>query len=135
MTAITTGATLEWRRALEFDARTGRSQFVLDGDGAAGPSPVELLAAALAGCMAVDVVDIVTKGRHAIRSLRAELAAERAADPPRRVTAVRLHFVLSGQVPTGAVDRALQLSRDKYCSVWHSFRQDIPLAATFEVRP
>ena len=46
-----------------------------------------------------------------------------------------LHFVLTGSVPTHAVERAIQLSRDKYCSVWHSLRQDIDLVTSFEVAP
>lgn len=107
---------------------------MLDGDGTAGPSPVQALAMAVAGCMAIDVVDIVRKGRHELTGLSAELVAERAPEPPRRFLSVTMHFVVTGAVPPAAVERALQLSRDKYCSVWHSMRQDIPLTTTFEVR-
>ena len=89
---------------------------------------------ALAGCMAIDVVDIVTKGRHDLRGLSATLTANRAAEPPRRFVAVALHFVVTGEVPEAAVERALQLSRDKSCSVWQTLRQDIPFATTYEVR-
>ncbi|MES1211306.1 MAG: hypothetical protein ABUL63_03120 [Acidobacteriota bacterium] len=46
-----------------------------------------------------------------------------------------LHFVVRGEVPPDKVERALQLSRDKYCSVWQSLRQDIELEATFEIAP
>jgi len=48
---------------------------------------------------------------------------------------VALHFVVTGEVPAAALDRALQLSRDKYCSVWQSIRPDVPLATTYEVQP
>ena len=130
---MSTTATLEWQRDLRFDARSGRSAWVLDSDGVAGPSPVDALAMALAGCMAVDVVDIIKKGRHELRGLTASLTAERAPDPPRRVVSVAMHFAVTGAVPDAAVERAIQLSRDKYCSVWHSMRQDIPLTTTFEV--
>lgn len=130
---MSTTATLEWQRDLRFDARSGRSEWVLDSDGVAGPSPVEALAMALAGCMAVDVVDILKKGRHELRGLTASLTAERAPDPPRRFVSVAMHFAVTGAVPDAAVERAIQLSRDKYCSVWHSMRQDIPLTTTFEV--
>jgi putative redox protein len=131
---LTASATLEWRRDLQFDAQTGESTLVIDGDGRAGPSPVEALAVALAGCMAIDVVDIVRKGRHDLRGLTASLTAERAPDPPRRFVNVTLHFVITGDVPATAIDRAVQLSRDKYCSVWHTLRQDLPLTTTYEVR-
>jgi putative redox protein len=87
---------------------------------------------ALAGCMAADVVDILRKGRHPIEALRSSLQAERAPEAPRRLVSVTLHFVIKGSVPSGAVERAISLSRDKYCSVWHSLRQEITLTTSFE---
>jgi uncharacterized OsmC-like protein len=48
---------------------------------------------------------------------------------------VALHFVVTGDVPGPAVERALQLSKDKYCSVWQTLRQDIPFTTTYELRP
>jgi uncharacterized OsmC-like protein len=47
---------------------------------------------------------------------------------------VALHFVVTGDVPGAAVERALQLSKDKYCSVWQTLRQDIPFTTTYEIR-
>ena len=55
--------------------------------------------------------------------------------PPRRFVTVDLHFIVEGDVPAAAIERALQLSRDKYCSVWQSLRQDIAFTTTCEVRP
>lgn len=135
MAAPTTTATLTWTQDLQFDATSGQTALTIDSRGVAGPSPVEALALAVAGCMAIDVVDIVTKGRHPLRGLTARLSAERAAEPPRRFVSVAIHFVVTGEVPAAALDRALQLSRDKYCSVWQSLRQDIPLTTTYEVHP
>ena len=135
MAGPVTTASLTWTRDLQFDARSGHSSLTIDSQGKAGPSPVEALAVALAGCMAIDVVDIVTKGRHPLRGLSAALTAERAAEPPRRFVKVALHFAVEGDVPAAAIDRALQLSREKYCSVWQSLRQDIPFDTTYEVRP
>jgi len=128
-------ATLTWQGALRFDAALPRHSMILDGDGAAGPSPVEALALALAGCMAIDVADIVVKGRHDLKSLEARMVAQRREEPPRRFVSFTLHFALIGNVPAHAVERAIQLSRDKYCSVWHSLRQDIDLFTSFEVAP
>jgi putative redox protein len=135
MAAAVTTATLTWTKELQFDARSGQSALTIDSHGAAGPSPVEALAVAIAGCMAIDVVDIVTKGRHPLKGLSVALTADRAPEPPRRFVKVDLHFTVTGEVPQAALDRALQLSRDKYCSVWQSMRQDIPLTTTCEVRP
>jgi putative redox protein len=128
-------ATLTWQGDLRFDAALPRRRIILDGDGAAGPSPVEALALALAGCMAMDVADIVVKGRHDLKSLEARMVGQRREDPPRRFVSFTLHFALTGNVPGHAVERAIQLSRDKYCSVWHSLRQDIDLLTSFEVAP
>jgi putative redox protein len=126
---------LAWRGALRLEARAGAWSLTVDGERAAGPSPVQLLAAALAGCMALDVVDIVRKGRHPFTALAVRIEGERAAEHPRRLVRVALHFAVTGDVPPDRLERAIQLSRDRYCSVWHSLRQDIALATTFEIAP
>ncbi len=126
-------AELIWADALRFGATSGTNAIVVDGDSAAGPSPVQLLAFALAGCMAIDVVDILRKGRHAVSAFRTTITGERATEPPRRLLSVKLQFHVHGSVPDTAVDRAISLSRDKYCSVWHSLRQDIELTTSFDI--
>ena len=135
MSAPPITATLTWLGDLRFRASVGTNEITLDSESAAGPSPPQAVAIALAGCMAIDVADIVTKGRHPIDGLDARIVGERAPDPPRRFTRFTLHFTVRGDVPPHAVERAIQLSRDKYCSVWHSLRQDVPLDTTFEVAP
>jgi len=126
-------ATLTWQGDLRFLTATPTTAIILDSDSTAGPSPPEAIAMALAGCMAIDVTDIVLKGRHPLKSLEARITGERREDPPRHFVRFTLHFALTGNVPAHAVERAIQLSRDKYCSVWHSLRQDIELLTTFEV--
>jgi putative redox protein len=128
-------AELLWSEGLRFHATSGATAVVVDGDAAAGPSPMQLAACALAGCMAVDVVEILRKGRHPLTGLRIAFTGERAPEPPRRFVRMSLHFHVSGAVPSEAVERALALSRDKYCSVWHSMRPDVAFATTFDVRP
>lgn len=127
-------STLTWQGDLRFRAVTGTNAIIFDSESQAGPSPPQAVAMALAGCMAIDLADILAKGRHQLTALEARLAGERAADPPRRFTHFTLHFVVTGAVPDHAIERAIQLSRDKYCSVWHSLRQEIGLETTFEVR-
>ena len=85
--------------------------------------------------MTTDVVDILVKGRHPLTALHAHLVAERAADHPHRFVSMTLHFTINGLVPAEAIERAIALSRDKYCSVWHSMRQDIAFRVTFDQRP
>lgn len=126
---------LVWESDLRFRADAAGQPFVLDGNAAAGASPMQALAGALAGCMAVDLVLILQKGRHSLRGVSARLTAERAPDEPHRFVSVTLHFRVSGEVPEAAIERAIALSHDKYCSVWHSLRQDIGFATSFEVAP
>jgi putative redox protein len=83
--------------------------------------------------MAMDVAHMLSRGRHPFRALRCRLVADRADDSPHRITAAALHFIVEGDVPADAVERAIALSREKYCSVWHSMRQDITLQTTVEI--
>jgi putative redox protein len=126
-------AELIWTKDLILDVRSGKVGLVIDGASTAGPSPVQLLAIALAGCMAMDVVDIVRKGRHPLTAFRCQITGERAPEQPRRLVRVQLHFHLEGQVGDAVVTRAIALSHDRYCSVWHSMRQDIELSTTFDI--
>jgi putative redox protein len=123
---------LAWEGELRFRGGSAAAPVVLDGAGQAGPTPVEALALSLAGCMAIDLVHILKKGRTEPVALRARLHAERHATEPRRLVSARLHFVVEGQVPPDKVERAIALSREKYCSVWHTLRPDIDFQTTFE---
>lgn len=124
---------LVWEHDLVLSGRSGDVGLTLDSASAEGPSPMQALAFALAGCMAMDVVHVIRKGRHDLRGLRADLTAERADEDPRRFVSVKLHYTVTGDVPEERVERAVELSREKYCSVWHSMRQDIPLTVTWAV--
>jgi putative redox protein len=127
--------TLTWQGNLRFEARAGDHTLVLDSERRAGVSPTQALALGLAGCMGIDVVDILQKGRFALAGVEARLESERRAEPPRYVTRVALHFVVRGDVPADRVERAIELSRERYCSVWHSLRQDIDFRTSFEIAP
>jgi putative redox protein len=125
-------ADLTWIGDLKFSATINKASFTLDSRGVDGPSPVGALAAALAGCMTTDVAHILARGRHTFQALRSHVVGERADEDPHRFTRIALHVTIEGDAPGDAVERAIALSREKYCSVWHSMRQDIEFVVTWE---
>lgn len=120
-----------WVGGLRFEAAgQADERVVVDGDSEAGPSPMESLLISLASCMGSDVVDILTKGRVAFEGLVVRVEGDRRPDPPRRYTRIRLAYQVEG-LAEGAedkLDRAVALSRDKYCSVLHSLRPEIEVS-------
>lgn len=106
----------------------------MDGSGETGPSPMDSLLLGLMGCMGIDLLFVLNKSRVDVGSLEIHASAERNHEPPQYFKRVHLTFVLGG-VDSEArpkVDRALQLSRDKYCSVFHSLRQDLDFETVVE---
>ena len=126
---------LTWTGDLVLSGTSGEASMTLDSAGAAGPSPVQALAFALAGCMTMDVAYILTKGRQPFRALRSHLVADRAQEDPHRIIRMHLQVSVEGDVPADAVARAIALSYEKYCSVWHSMRQDIVFTTSHDVQP
>jgi putative redox protein len=126
---------LVWEHDLVLGGSAGSTRITLDSASVEGPSPMETLGFALAGCMAMDVVHILKKGRHDLKGLKVDLTGHRAEGQPRRFTHVQLNFTITGNVPGDQVQRAIDLSRQTYCSVWHSLRPDITLEAAFVVTP
>jgi putative redox protein len=126
---------LIWAADLRFGATSGNNALILDSEGVEGPNPVQLLLIGLAGCMSMDVVDIIRKGRHQMSGFRSHLTGERMPEAPRYVRRVTLEFHLRGDIPPAAVERAIMLSREKYCSVWHSLRTDIEMTTSFTISP
>ncbi len=102
-------------------------QITVDGDGAKGQTPTQLLLMAVAGCMAIDVLMILEKSRVPVESLEVEAIGERAETVPKRFVAIRLLYRLKGpsEEDQGKMDRAIELSRDKYCSVLHTLDPEI----------
>jgi putative redox protein len=125
---------LTWQDELKFAGRSGDVALTLDSASKAGPSPMQLLGFGLAGCMAMDVVHILRKGRQDLRGLTVHLVGRRAETEPRRFLAIDLRFEVTGPVPVEQVERAIRLSREKYCSVWHSMREDIALTTEVVIR-
>lgn len=130
-----TQVALTWTQDLAFTARAGAHEIVIDGNGTAGLTPVQLLGISLAGCMGTDVALILTRGRQPFTALQVTLEAERAAEEPRRFVRVRIHFAVAGEVTSAPLERAIALSREKYCSVWHTLRPELPLDITSAITP
>jgi putative redox protein len=124
---------LTWDHALEFTAQAGRHEVGIDGASYTAPSPMQMLAMSLAGCMAIDIVHILTRGRHTISSLSTTFTGERAPEEPHRFLKIDLRFSIATSASADQVQRALDLSRNKYCSVWNSLRQDIDFTVSFEL--
>ena len=109
-------------------------QIMVDGDSATGPSPMDLVLTGVTACMAIDVKVILDKGRVRFDGLEARAEGDRRDEPPRRYTSLRLVFSVTGVAPSDRpkVQRALDLSAEKYCSVLFSLRRDVPVEVVLE---
>lgn len=107
----------------------GGAEIVVDGDTKQGQAPMQLLLMSLAGCMAIDVCMILEKSRVPLESLEVEAIGTRADDVPRRFDTIELVYTLGGpgEEHRDKVDRAIELSREKYCSVLHTLDPDLEL--------
>jgi putative redox protein len=121
--------TITWEGDIRFRALTEDGhELPFDGTREMGASPTEGLLAALAACMGIDVVDILRKGRQDVDRCEIEIAGERRKDLPRRFTSVRMEFRLTGrELSRSRVERAIELSRTTYCSVWQTMAPDVEL--------
>jgi putative redox protein len=113
-----TEAKAVWKEKQKFEgvASSGHT-IVLDGDKTAGSSPMELVLIGLCGCTGYDVVSILQKKREPFTSLEVRAEAERAAEPPTVYTEIKLIYRVGGKVSRKAVEDAVRLSKEKYCSV------------------
>lgn len=99
-----------------------------------GASPMELLLMGMAGCSSIDVVDIAKKQRQDIVDCLATVQAKRAESTPRVFTEIHIHFkVLGRNLNTDAINKAVQLSADKYCSVSIMLSKAATITHTFEI--
>ena len=113
----------------------GGPTLVVDGNREAAPSPVDTLVVAIASCSAIDVVDYLEKRRTPAASLSVSVRFSRAPQPPRRITDAHLTFRVATDSPRDHVERAVQLSFDKYCSVSNSLAPDTRLEWSVELEP
>ena len=99
------------------------------------PRPLELLLAGAGGCTAYDVVLILKRGRHAVSGCTVKLTAERAPVDPKVFSAINMHFTVTGKaVPATAVERAIAMSHEKYCSASIMLGKTASITTSFEVQ-
>jgi putative redox protein len=123
-------------RQFEVTTGSGHQLLVDDAAGGTGPKPIELAAAALAGCTAFDVIGILRKKRQQVTRYEVQVEAEQAPDPPQVFTRVRIVHRLSGEnIDPAAVERAIHLSETKYCSVGAMISKTAERVTSFEIVP
>jgi len=110
----------EWKHDNLFEGISENGNTILfdaDAAHAHGPSPMEAVLMALCACTSVDVVSILKKKRQPLTGLRVSATAEQAPTPPRVFTNIKLTYAVSGKLSRKAVEDAVMLSKEKYCSV------------------
>jgi putative redox protein len=119
----------------------GGHAFIIDSDRPevggrdTGPRPVELMTAAVAGCTAMDVISILRKMKQQVTDLKVRVDTEDAKEHPRRFLTVRLHYTLTGfGLDPAKVERAIQLSENRYCPAIATVRAGATVETAFEVR-
>lgn len=99
-----------------------------------GPRPMEMVLIGTGGCTAFDVVMILQKGRHAVSDCVVKLSATRAETDPKVFTDIHFHFVVSGEkLSETAVERAVKLSHEKYCSASIMLAHSVKMTHSFEI--
>lgn len=133
-------ARIKWVEDRTFIGESGSGHSIVlgtshgDNPRSPGPSAMELVLLGLGGCTAYDVVMILEKGREAVEDVVIELDADRAADPPKVFTRIHLHFVVKGRgLAYSKVERAINLSAEKYCSASAMLAKTATITHDFEV--
>lgn len=121
----------------QFTATSGSEHHMLldDAAGGTGPKPIELVAVGLAGCTAFDVITILRQKYHQkVTGYEVRVEADQAERPPQVFTAVRIHHVVTGrEIDPAAIEEAIRLSEEKYCSVGAMVKQTASLRTTYEI--
>jgi len=134
--------TINWipSTGMGFIAETGSGHFLtMDGAPAGGgrdlaPRPMETVLAGTGGCSAYDVVLILKRGRHAVTGCQVKVTAERAEQDPKVFTRIQMHFVVSGRgLAAAAVERAIALSHERYCSASIMLAKTAVISTSFEL--
>ncbi|NUM47157.1 MAG: OsmC family protein [Anaerolineales bacterium] len=99
----------------------------------AGLKPSDLLLLAAASCSTYDVVEILTKQREPLLGLDVQCTGEQEPEPPYRFTKIHLHYKVTGNINPAKLERAIQLSEDKYCSVINTLKPTVEFTSDYEL--
>ncbi len=126
-------ATLTWDKDLVFVGRTNRGyELEFDAQQQWGCSPTESLLLSVAGCMGIDMVSFLKKMKVEIKSYKMDIVGERNPTPPQYYTSMEMIISVTGAGLTAKkLERAISLSHDKYCSVYHTLRKDMKMKVDF----
>lgn len=126
-------ATLTWDKELIFVGRTNRGYEVeFDAQQQWGCSPTETLLLSVAGCMGIDMVSFLKKMKCEIKTYKMDIVGERNPTPPQYYTFIEMIISVTGSGLTPKkLERAISLSQDKYCSVYHSLRKDLKVKVEY----
>ena len=132
---VTLTHTLQSSRQFVAESGSGHHILLDDAAGATGAKPIELVAVALAGCTAFDVITILRQKHHQkITGYEVRVEADQAILPPQVFTKVRIHHMLTGVgIDSAAVEQAIHLSEDKYCSVGAMLKQTASIETTYAI--
>lgn len=129
---------VDWKNSLGFSA-LGPSGLPVELSGNAdnpGLSPMELMAFALAGCTGMDVISILQKKRQPVEAFQVRVNTERREEYPKVWTHVLVEYIVSGEgVEAAAVERAIELSTQKYCPAYNMLKHAVQIDSRFEIRP
>jgi putative redox protein len=125
------------REERQFVATAGSEHCLVldDAAGGTGPKPIELMAAALAGCTAFDVITILRRKFHQkVTGYEVRVEADQAERPPQVFKAVHIHHVVAGfEIDSAAIEEAIRLYEEKYCSVSAMVKHTAHLNTTYEI--
>jgi putative redox protein len=125
---------LQWNGELKFTGRNAQGfETNFDGNTQTSSSPMEILLESVGSCSAIDVVLILQKMREPVTALEVTLDGDRQAVEPRYFHTIHARFDLWGELSAEKVERAINLSFSKYCSVFHSLRTDLKLFASYRL--
>jgi putative redox protein len=98
-----------------------------------GARPMEVVLMALAGCTSMDMLSMLEKMREQVTSYKVVVNADRAEEHPKVFTKIQVHYILQGSLNEKNVERAIQLSMDKYCSVTHMLNKTAEITHSYEI--
>ncbi len=128
---------MSWKRSgLLLEATTASGRFDLASaldDPGQGPAPMQVLAVALGGCTAMDVLSILKKMRQPVEEFRVEVSGERADEHPKRYTSLDVVYRVKGDVDEAKLARAIELSETRYCSVAATLRPGVALTSRYVI--